>query len=159
MALKSCRECQHQVSTGARTCPRCGVHHPATSIAVRRIGAVASLGAVLLLALTFYSAHQDDKEWIASYPGQVRPDARTGRAPLDHSKPIYAVAGAPVCPSERELDAFRQHAPSACLRVSEDRSVASLESKGFLVPVYRVRFLGFGAQVVEGWIPYEGLRN
>lgn len=31
MAMKPCRECGHEVSTSAKTCPNCGVRHPAGS--------------------------------------------------------------------------------------------------------------------------------
>jgi hypothetical protein len=106
-----------------------------------------------------YGAYQKDEAWLAAHPGQVPPDPRTGRASLDHAKPIYAIAGSPICPSEAEVDAFRKRAPNSCERIPSDWPVANMERRGFLDPVYRVRFIGMGAKVIEAWIPYEGLRN
>jgi hypothetical protein len=94
-----------------------------------------------------------------AHPGEVRVDSRTGRLLIDFAKPLYAIAGSPVCPSEGELDAYRQRKPNACKRVRTDRMVADMEMKGFLDPVFRVRFIGIGDDVVEGWVPLEGLRN
>lgn len=51
MALKPCRECEREVSTGAEQCPHCGVKHPANRSAL--IGeSLTKIGCILTLIIT-----------------------------------------------------------------------------------------------------------
>lgn len=92
-------------------------------------------------------------------PTQPGIDSRTGRPTLDVSKPLWVIAGAPICPTNDEIDAWRQHAPNACIAMTKDIPVAEMEMSGFLLPTFRVRFLGSNKGIVEAWVPIEGLRN
>lgn len=51
MAMKPCRECGTEVSTKAKTCPHCGVDHPADK--VKAAGAsMQKIGCALTLLIT-----------------------------------------------------------------------------------------------------------
>lgn len=45
MAVTQCKECRHQISTTARTCPNCGAKVPRT----KRLVALGALGCAKLL--------------------------------------------------------------------------------------------------------------
>lgn len=51
MSLNPCRECGHQVSVAAKTCPSCGTPHPANKAAA--VGsALTTVGCALTLFVT-----------------------------------------------------------------------------------------------------------
>lgn len=51
MALKPCRECGQEVSTEAKTCPNCGVKHPANKLAAMG-DSLTTCGCLLTLFVT-----------------------------------------------------------------------------------------------------------
>lgn len=59
MSLVECRECGHQVSTEAESCPECGARHPTSEVEARveRAGGGArrfGAGLILLLATVVF---------------------------------------------------------------------------------------------------------
>lgn len=50
MALKSCRECGAQVSTGAATCPHCGVKNPTQQVSAGQ-GCLGCFGIIVVIGL------------------------------------------------------------------------------------------------------------
>jgi len=46
MAMKKCKECKHDVSSSAKTCPHCGVANPGRSAKEFVIGLVVLLAIV-----------------------------------------------------------------------------------------------------------------
>jgi hypothetical protein len=51
MALAPCRECKKEVSTTAKTCPSCGVAHPANAT-LAAADAMQSCGCLLTVLIT-----------------------------------------------------------------------------------------------------------
>lgn len=59
MALKTCRECGKDVSESAKSCPHCGVDHPANKLAaagakMQRIGCILTLLITLPILLMLF---------------------------------------------------------------------------------------------------------
>jgi hypothetical protein len=67
MALKPCRECKKEVSTGAKTCPHCGVVNPTS-----RAGAGSILGLLVAIGLLiwFFSPTTSTPSSSANSPAQ-----------------------------------------------------------------------------------------
>ena len=99
MTLKACRKCGEMVSTGAMTCPKCGIGRPTRPPRPKPSpiwGVFASL--VIFFAVGSYLV----AFWTASTP-------ESARAPtplLDHKRPWFVLAGAPLCASKEDLAAF-----------------------------------------------------
>ncbi len=69
MSLKPCRECGEQVSTEARTCPKCGIKNPAKKKANIRMSVWIALIATIILIVTCL------KNTPQSHPTQI-PESR-----------------------------------------------------------------------------------
>jgi hypothetical protein len=65
MALRACRECGHQVSSEAPTCPQCGAKDPVgTAAAVRNAraaGCLTVIGVIVILSVVGQLVKTDDK--------------------------------------------------------------------------------------------------
>lgn len=59
MALKACKECKKDVSTGARTCPHCGVKNPTLTTREMWLGMT---GLILLLVVVYFIFSDDKSE-------------------------------------------------------------------------------------------------
>ncbi|WEM40996.1 hypothetical protein PTW35_10100 [Photobacterium sp. DA100] len=76
MSLKPCRECDHPVSTEAKTCPNCGVKDPVLKfsdivIGLAVLGAIVYYGGGFLLGLLFDS-DKSHEEATVSYATEER---------------------------------------------------------------------------------------
>lgn len=147
MSLKPCRECKREVSSGAATCPHCGVKHPAGPPLAQQIVGAGCFTVIAAIVLAIVIGGRDD--------GQPR---RPPAPQLDHSAPIFIRAGAPLCASIEELDALSRGAPGRCMFVAEDAPVLIMESSGILAPSTRVRRTDANP-IVEGWTRRTSLRN
>lgn len=66
MALTSCRECNFQISTSAKTCPQCGTPNPASRTTARLIlGAFAAVSVVVIIALSRNDKPESDNRTVA----------------------------------------------------------------------------------------------
>jgi hypothetical protein len=156
MAIKACRECGKQVSTEAKACPHCGAAAPTGPSVGQQAASIGCLTLVVAVgALVWIGSQSDTSEKNA----ERRIDSRTGRPYLDFAKPLWAIKGAPACPTTDEIDAFRKQAPNTCATIPADWMVIEMERSGILLPAYRVRLVGLGKDVIEAWVPIEGLRN
>lgn len=79
MALKSCRECAHQVSTEAPTCPHCGATDPAGTKAEARRTVQIAVGLLLFLAVIVAIAIGNSGQSSASASSSRLPE--TARSP------------------------------------------------------------------------------
>jgi hypothetical protein len=150
MALKPCPECKAQISTTAENCPQCGFSFK------KQPRNQAQLIVAVVLVGTFIWVGSSTDESKDKNSGQV---TATGRPPLDFTKPLWAIKGRPVCNSEDELDAYNQRAPSRCTLVPTDMMVVEMEQGGFPWQTNKVRFVGTGKDIIEGWMFSFDLRN
>jgi hypothetical protein len=82
MALKPCRECKVMVSTGAKTCPHCGVSSPTGMPSATGAGClIAAVGILALFAIGWIMEPHPSTEPAASGDSQ-------SAAPAQHEKPI-----------------------------------------------------------------------
>lgn len=156
MAIKPCRECKAAISTEAKVCPYCGATSPTGPPLSSKIAGIGCLTVIVffvgIIAIGSMSGDNDKN-------AKPTVDPNTGRATLDFSKPLWAIKGSPICVSLDELEAYRRGAASRCLAVPTDWMVVQMDRNGILDPAYRVRFVGTGSDIIDGWIPLRGLRN
>ncbi len=154
MATGICPACHAQLNDGAARCPRCGAGPDE-----KPLGFV--LGTMLLVAVVLVAGGlQRENTPRALHAVLKMLDPRTGKPAIDLHGDIFVRAGAAVCPSEAALGALRPGVGDACLHPDTDLSVATLEMRGFALPVFHVRFLGdHPGQAGEAWVAYPALRN
>ncbi len=155
MAIKNCRECKAEVSTEAKACPRCGAPRPTGDTLATQI---LRAGLFLSIAAGLWTCTRESNRVTSTPPAQPGIDSRTGRPHLNHSAPIFVLANFPICPTDEELVAARMAAPNVCTRLPADWPVTVMETKGFLAPSYRIRFIDAGG-VREAWTALQALRN
>jgi zinc-ribbon domain len=87
MALRECRECGSKISTGAKTCPHCGIESPARTpldginegikeIALGLIGLCIVLGVIVVVVSSREEAktnEQAEQQCLKEHPLPVRP--------------------------------------------------------------------------------------
>ena len=89
MALKPCKECGHEVSTSAKTCPHCGVGNPAPKegVSALRLLAFVFLSALIIILLA-YAVEESRREAPPSSASVSRtqpPPRSTRKARWAHS--------------------------------------------------------------------------
>lgn len=91
MAIRKCRECGNDVSTSAKTCPKCGVSDPAKS---RASMSIMKIMPFVIAAAIIYGIRESRDDTAAPPPA-------TQEAPkpdLDLTKPLFTAKYAALCP-------------------------------------------------------------
>jgi hypothetical protein len=90
MALMTCHECGHEVSTQAKACPTCGAQVKKPSGTRLGLFLLAVIGGFVLLALATrdHSARDQQRQPTSSTPEQMREPSETAREIPAVSKPI-----------------------------------------------------------------------
>ncbi len=118
MALTTCKECNKEVSTEAKTCPYCGIDNPGFSDPGvidnnhRRLGVVV-LALLIFLCMYIFTRHErvdyqsteiaGINENKAADVAKVVQDANAPQSPSDQPKLIEAPAEAASTPSQQSL--------------------------------------------------------
>lgn len=81
MALKKCRECGHEVSTGAKACPNCGVRYPASSIGASpgARGCLWLIGGLVLIGMCTSLLDTGSDAGTTSRSSSINRSDQTGR--------------------------------------------------------------------------------
>ena len=73
--LASCKDCGHQVSKSAKTCPQCGVAKPATQPAAIKDQVISAIVLLVLVVVMVFSCSDDPLTWddrVATPLGKVK---------------------------------------------------------------------------------------
>jgi tetratricopeptide (TPR) repeat protein len=113
MPLTTCKECNKEISTEARTCPYCGIDNPGViNNNNRRIGVVV-LALLVFLCIYIFTRHGEEDYQYTEIAGtsenkktdvaKVVQDANTTQAPPAQPKPIEAPVNEASTPSQQTL--------------------------------------------------------
>jgi hypothetical protein len=136
MALKPCKEYKKEVSTGAKTCPYCGVKNPTISTKDVVIGAVVSIILCLVLIQVF-SSGGDKQESSAQVKNSVaEPIAKTTAVPEKKTLGI-------------KPDEFRKRYNSIAQQVDKKYAMGYIQAKKGAFDTTVANAVGFGGTIDE----------
>lgn len=128
MALKPCRECKTEVSTEAKTCPKCGVANPTNQTSATAQGCLGCLGVIVLMGI------------IGSLTSTPETPAEKAAAELDRTK-------FDVMYTCREAAKSRLKAPSTVNFLGRSDDVVDLGKQKFRITEAFDSQNGFGAML------------
>jgi len=83
MALKPCRECGTQVSTRAKTCPRCGIASPSTSASQRANAFLDRVTSSIIRGIIFLGICVAIFAWLSAAPNKGPTNAQSKKDDSD----------------------------------------------------------------------------
>ena len=169
MALKPCRECKEMVSTGAKTCPHCGVSSPTGMPNAPGAGClIAVVGILVLFAIGWIMEPHPSTEPAASSDSQGAAPAQHEK-PIDFSRPIYTKKGAPFCATRDGLKELLQHLNAGihdiaqgeygCIATPDGFEVTVLDTEGILDMWAKVTWHRQNGTRGDFWTVIRMLRN
>jgi len=122
MTLTTCKECNKEVSTEAKTCPYCGIDNPGVSDNNNRRVGVVVLALLIFLCIYIFTRHEkadyqyteiagineNNKE---AYVATVVQDVNAPQSPSDEPKLIEAPAEVASIPSQQPLVKIKPRLP------------------------------------------------
>lgn len=115
------------------------------------------LGCLLLFSLVDFK--EIEREGKAAKAETIHNPTTAGQTFLDHTKPIFIVKDAWLCPNREEVNAAASGIPNRCARSPSDFRVFEMDTGGFLSSNEKIRTRLPNDEILEAWTLKEGLRN